>query len=142
MSVIDMLSAEPSADVRRRAAGLRAQSARLAAIVAACDTVSGEEAARTVEFRLGALDGILTMLESDLEAAGVRVSRDCGRALEKLSEQELRVARLVARGLSNSAIAAELWLSPRTVSSHLYRIFPKLAISSRVELAAFMLRAG
>jgi DNA-binding NarL/FixJ family response regulator len=44
--------------------------------------------------------------------------------------------------LSNSAIAAELWLSPRTVSSHLYRIFPKLAISSRVELAAFMLRAG
>jgi len=142
MSVIDMLSAEPSADVRRRAAGLGARSARLAAIVAACDTLSAEEAARTVEFRLGALDGILTMLESDLEAAGARVPGDAGRALEKLSEQELRVARLVARGLSNSAIAAELWLSPRTVSSHLYRIFPKLAISSRVELAAFMLRAG
>lgn len=70
------------------------------------------------------------------------VPRERPRGLERLSDQELRVARLAARGLSNSAIASELWLSPRTVSSHLYRIFPKLAISSRVELAALLLRAG
>lgn len=44
------------------------------------------------------------------------------------------MARLAARGLSNRAIAEQLFLSPRTVASHLYRIFPKLSISTRAQL--------
>lgn len=52
-----------------------------------------------------------------------------------LTESELRVARLAARGLTNRQIGERLFLSPHTVSSHLRHTFTKLEISSRVELA-------
>ncbi|MEU4797530.1 LuxR family transcriptional regulator [Streptomyces sp. NPDC023327] len=52
-----------------------------------------------------------------------------------LTAQELRIARLVATGLTNKEVGAALRLSPRTVGAHLYRIFPKLGISSRAALA-------
>jgi DNA-binding CsgD family transcriptional regulator len=52
------------------------------------------------------------------------------------SAQELKIARLAARGLSNSEIGARLGLSPRTAGSYLYRLFPKLDISARGQLAA------
>jgi DNA-binding CsgD family transcriptional regulator len=53
-----------------------------------------------------------------------------------LSPQQLTIARLAARGLTNRAIGEQLRLSPRTVASHLYQIFPKLDVSSRAQLAA------
>jgi DNA-binding CsgD family transcriptional regulator len=52
-----------------------------------------------------------------------------------LTESELRVARLAARGLTNRQIGERLFISPHTVSSHLRHTFTKLEISSRVELA-------
>jgi DNA-binding CsgD family transcriptional regulator len=52
----------------------------------------------------------------------------------RLTAQELHIARLAASGLSNKQIGAQLYLSPRTVSTHLYRIFPKLGITSRASL--------
>ena len=56
-------------------------------------------------------------------------------ALENvLSPQELEIARLAAEGLSNREIGQRLFLSHRTVGSHLYRIFPKLGITSRRHL--------
>ncbi len=77
------------------------------------------------------------LCESELVAATVtRRSRD---AAETLSAQQLRIARLVAEGLSNRDIASRLVLSPRTVSSHLYRIFPVIGVSSRSQLAAALL---
>jgi len=51
-----------------------------------------------------------------------------------LTAQELRIARLAAAGRSNREIAESLGLSPRTVGYHLYKIFPKLDISSRTQL--------
>ncbi|MGW4519236.1 response regulator transcription factor [Streptomyces sp. NPDC004393] len=51
-----------------------------------------------------------------------------------LTPQELQVATLAARGLSNKEIGAQLFLSPRTVGYHLYRLFQKLGIASRAEL--------
>jgi DNA-binding CsgD family transcriptional regulator len=51
-----------------------------------------------------------------------------------LTPQELQVARLAARGLSNRDIAARLFLSPRTVGYHLYKAYPKLGVASRNEL--------
>jgi DNA-binding CsgD family transcriptional regulator len=47
----------------------------------------------------------------------------------------MQIAELAAQGLSNREIGERLFLSPRTIGSHLYRIFPKLGIKSRSELA-------
>jgi DNA-binding CsgD family transcriptional regulator len=62
--------------------------------------------------------------------APTRQRREPGHQ-EPLTAQELQVAELAAAGLSNKQIAARLNMSHRTVSSHLYRMFPKLGISSR-----------
>jgi DNA-binding NarL/FixJ family response regulator len=51
-----------------------------------------------------------------------------------LAPQELEIAELAASGLTNHQIGRRLSLSHRTVATHLYRIFPKLGISSRVQL--------
>lgn len=51
-----------------------------------------------------------------------------------LTEQEARVAALAASGMTNKQIAVELFLSPRTVSGHLYRAFPKLGVTTRAGL--------
>ncbi len=59
-----------------------------------------------------------------------------------LTDAEQHVASLVADGLTNRQIAARLLVSPFTVDAHLRHIFTKLAISSRVELAAHAVRAG
>ncbi|GAA1868932.1 helix-turn-helix transcriptional regulator [Asanoa iriomotensis] len=56
-------------------------------------------------------------------------------ALATLTPQEQQIARLAAEGLSNREIGERLFLSPRTVSTHLYRIYPKVDVSSRAELA-------
>ncbi|GAA0567596.1 AAA family ATPase [Actinomadura livida] len=55
--------------------------------------------------------------------------------LDRLTPQELQVVRLAASGTSSREIAAQLFLSPRTVEYHLYKAYPKLGISSRKELA-------
>ncbi len=52
-----------------------------------------------------------------------------------LTPQELQIVRLAAQGLSNKDIAAQLFLSPRTVGHHLYKAYPKLGVASRSELA-------
>ncbi|MFJ9610582.1 response regulator transcription factor [Kitasatospora sp. NPDC101176] len=57
-----------------------------------------------------------------------------------LSPQEREVVRLAATGAGNREIAAQLFLSPRTVGHHLYRAFPKLGVGSRTELAALLAR--
>jgi len=54
-----------------------------------------------------------------------------------LTPQEFQIARLAAAGISNRDIAAQLFLSHRTVGHHLYKAYPKLGITSRAELAAF-----
>jgi DNA-binding NarL/FixJ family response regulator len=62
--------------------------------------------------------------------------------LDELTNQEYRVLALVAKGQRNAKIADELRISTRTVENHLYRIFDKLAVSSRTEAALFALKAG
>ena len=71
---------------------------------------------------------------TELRAAGERSQGPEPRAWQDLSPQELHIARLAADGLSNREIGERLYLSHRTVASHLYRVYPKLGITSRAQL--------
>jgi DNA-binding CsgD family transcriptional regulator/tetratricopeptide (TPR) repeat protein len=74
---------------------------------------------------------------AELRAAGERDAADLAAPVhEALSAQEMEIVRLAAAGLSNREIGNRLFLSHRTVGSHLYRVFPKLNVTSRAQLAA------
>lgn len=91
-----------------------------------------------------------------MKAEAIEIYRACGasadvRRLEAtenartgagLSKREFEVAALVARGLSNKAIANDLSLSERTVENHIASIFAKLSLRSRAEIAAYIARAA
>ena len=70
----------------------------------------------------------------ELRASGERVRRRVAGGWAQLSPQELQIAQLAAEGLSNREIGEQLYLSHRTVESHLYRLFPKLGVTSRAQL--------
>jgi len=78
---------------------------------------------------------------SELRAAGERIQAQEPSAQHVRSAQELQIARLAAEGLSNREIGERLYLSHRTIGSHLYRIFPKLEITSRAQLAGRLRQA-
>ena len=63
-------------------------------------------------------------------------------ALESLTEREMQVLRLAAKGMSNKEIAKELVLSVRTVQGHLHNIFGKMGVGSRAEAVVQALRKG
>lgn len=72
----------------------------------------------------------------ELRASGDALERAAAPdTSEQLTPQELQIARLAAAGKTNREIAAQLFLSPKTVGHHLYRAFPKLGVASRTELA-------
>jgi DNA-binding CsgD family transcriptional regulator len=70
----------------------------------------------------------------ELRATGERIGPRTPDARDRLTAQELRIAELAAGGLSNREIGERLFLSHRTIGSHLYRIFPKLEITARAQL--------
>jgi len=70
----------------------------------------------------------------ELRASGERVRRRAAGGWAQLSPQELQIAQLAAEGFSNREIGEQLYLSHRTVESHLYRLFPKLGVTSRAQL--------
>jgi DNA-binding CsgD family transcriptional regulator len=72
----------------------------------------------------------------ELRASGESSRRRDPAARDQLTAQELQIAQLAAQGLSNREIGQRLYLSHRTISTHLYRIFPKLGITARGELHA------
>jgi DNA-binding NarL/FixJ family response regulator len=84
--------------------------------------------------------------ERELRATGHRLHRrsraiPAGSALGTLTAREQEIARLVVDRRTNAEIAAELFLSPKTIETHLRNTFLKLGVSSRVELARAVERA-
>ncbi|MGZ4172199.1 MAG: response regulator transcription factor, partial [Solirubrobacteraceae bacterium] len=80
-------------------------------------------------------------VEAVLGAAGHRmVQRRSGPA--GLTEREVEVLRLVARGLSNKEIARRLVISPKTVGNHIEHIYDKIGASSRAAAGLFAMRHG
>lgn len=77
--------------------------------------------------------------------ATMSMGRPAGQSEEKIeliTERELEVLRLVARGMSNKEIGTSLSISPLTVKSHLRSILDKLGLRGRVEAAAWAIRHG
>src|SRR5580692_7066188 len=74
--------------------------------------------------------------EAELRASGVAVAdaRGEGDVLGGLTPQQRLIVRLASDGLTNHEIGDRLFLSPRTVSSHLYRSYPKLGVADRHQL--------
>jgi DNA-binding CsgD family transcriptional regulator len=78
----------------------------------------------------------------ELRATGDRIGPRTPDARDRLTAQELQIAQLAAEGLSNREIGERLFLSHRTIGSHLYRIFPKLGITARGQLRAALEPGG
>ncbi|WAL67811.1 LuxR C-terminal-related transcriptional regulator [Amycolatopsis cynarae] len=95
-------------------------------------------AAADIFHRLGASPW-LKRANHELAAIGARPRSTTQKAgaLDLLTAQESQVVRLAATGASNREIAAQLFLSPRTVGYHLYNAFRKLGVGSRTELARY-----
>jgi DNA-binding NarL/FixJ family response regulator len=77
--------------------------------------------------------------ETKLETENEGISDD-KKILEGLTNREREITKLVAQGKTNLEIAYELVISERTVKSHLSSIFPKLGVSSRLNLALLINR--
>jgi DNA-binding CsgD family transcriptional regulator/tetratricopeptide (TPR) repeat protein len=82
--------------------------------------------------------------EAELRACGVAVAGapSEGDALGELTPQQRQIVRLASDGLTNREIGDRLFLSPRTVGSHLYRSFPKLGVADRHQLRDVIARTG
>jgi DNA-binding NarL/FixJ family response regulator len=91
------------------------------------------------EVRAGRLDG--EAVDAVLAAAGHRVRRRPDRP-GGLTPRESEVLVLLARGLTNPQIAAELVVSRKTVSTHLEKIYAKLGVGTRTEAALYAMRHG
>jgi DNA-binding CsgD family transcriptional regulator len=72
---------------------------------------------------------------TELRASGETARRRDPSTRGQLTPQELQIAHLVAEGMTNREIGAQLYLSPRTIDYHLRKVFAKLQISSRADLA-------
>ena len=126
-------------------AGLEAALARAIAGRALAAAGERDRAAEVLERAVVAFDahGALRhrdAAERELRKLGRRVQRTArgtaqGDGLASLTERELQVARLVTDRKTNAEIAAELFLSSKTVETHLRHIFGKLGVSSRVQVA-------
>ncbi len=82
--------------------------------------------------------------EAELRACGVptQAPSTLSGGLDGLTSQQREIVVLAARGLTNGEIADRMFLSPRTVASHLYRSYPKLGIAGRHQLRDLIEHAG
>ena len=76
--------------------------------------------------------GVARAASAELEVAGAAPQR---LAFDELTASERRVAELAAGGATNRDIAEELFVTPKTVENHLTRVYAKLGVASRAELA-------
>jgi DNA-binding CsgD family transcriptional regulator len=98
--------------------------------------VDAREPLRTAHEMFAAMgaEGFAGRAERELDVTGERVHKRDAGSPARLTPRETQIARLAGDGLSNPEIAAQLFMSPRTVEYHLRKVFTKLSISSRNQL--------
>ena len=83
-------------------------------------------------------EAFATRAEREMLATGERARKRTVNTREELTPQEVQISRLVAEGHTNREIAAQLFISPSTVEYHLHKVFRKLRVKSRTQLARRM----
>ena len=105
-----------------------------AARIAGVDARVQLRAAHT-QFTAMGIEAFAQRASNELLATGERPRARTVETRDELTAQERQIAELAGDGLSNPEIGARLFLSPRTVEWHLHKVFAKLGIQSRRELA-------
>ena len=80
-------------------------------------------------------EALAARANQELRASGETARKRDPSTLVTLTPMELKVAQLVSSGMSNKEVAAQCWVSPRTVAFHLRNVFAKAGVASRGELA-------
>src|SRR5712691_1095148 len=106
--------------------------------------VDAREQVRTAHQMFVAMgaDGFAERTRRELLATGERVRNRAADTPARLTARETQIGRLASDGLSNPEIAAQLFMSPRTVEYHLHKVFTKLDISSRNQLSGVLASRG
>jgi DNA-binding CsgD family transcriptional regulator len=114
--------------------------ARVRVAIAIADRELGDEDATELELR--AAEEVFERLGAALDLDGIRSLRGRPALPDGLTSREAEVLGLVASGKSNREVAADLFISEKTVARHLSNIFAKVGVSSRTEAAAYAFEHG
>jgi DNA-binding CsgD family transcriptional regulator len=143
-----LLSAGAEADEHYRDAIELLRQCRMRAFLARTHLIYGEwlrregrrhdareqlRTAHTLLVEMGA-EAFAARAARELRATGEHARKRTARPTDALTAQELTIARLVATGATSREVGAQLFLSPRTIETHLRNIFRKLGITSRRQL--------
>jgi non-specific serine/threonine protein kinase len=145
-------AAVAAACFRRRPSGPAGKEAQRAAAAAPWPFLEGvveawraqlvgdvdEEPSARGRFRVTAAEAGDTITPTSIEVADMAAGQSPEGPPVRMSRRELQIANLIAEGLTNRAIAAQLVLSPETVSTHVKHILAKLGFSSRAQVAAWL----
>lgn len=139
-----LLGKSRDADIRSICSGLSRVHAKFlvstgAVTVVDLGSTNGTQVNGTRIERAQLREGDRIRMGPDLEVELVLVA---GPAASPLTPRELEVAALVGRGMSNAEAANELGVSPRTIGRHLEKIFDRLGVRSRVEVARHAIELG
>jgi DNA-binding CsgD family transcriptional regulator len=87
------------------------------------------------------MEGFMARAHTELQATGERVRKRTVETQTDLTPREAQISQLVAQGATNPEIAAQLFISPGTVEYHLSKVFTKLGVKSRTQLAKLVLES-